>query len=40
MTVVVCRGCNCVQTFNYETRKCVLCKRDIDVVKESVFDGG
>ena len=39
MTVVICGSCNCRQTFNYETRKCVLCNRVIDVVK-SVIKGG
>ena len=33
MTVVICGNCGCRQTFNYETRKCVLCRRVIDVVR-------
>jgi len=33
MTVVTCR-CGCKQTFNYDTRRCVLCKKWINVVKQ------
>jgi len=43
MTVVICGSCNCRQTFNYETRKCVLCNRvieRIDVVKSVIKGGG
>ena len=32
MTVVICK-CGCKQTFNYETRRCVLCKKWINVVE-------
>jgi NADH dehydrogenase/NADH:ubiquinone oxidoreductase subunit G len=38
MTVVICAKCSCRQTFNYETRKCILCKRKINVLKE--IEGG
>ena len=33
MTVVICK-CGCKQTFNYETRRCVLCKKWINVVEQ------
>lgn len=36
MTVVVCRKCKCKQTFNYSTRRCALCRRRINVLKEMV----